>query len=838
MVFFRPNLNKIFAPRNKKIKAFRLMKKAIILIGLSICITTQILAQTGAVKGKIWQSDSTTSIAGVTVFLESMPQITSSNGSGYFELKDVPTGKYTLITSNIGHLTEKKQIEIKPDATTEISLYLKEAISMLTPVTVMTGGDVGIQEIPGSVYYLSPKEIEKFSYTDVNRTLRTVPGVNLQEEDGFGLRPNIGLRGTGVERSSKITVMEDGILMAPAPYAAPAAYYFPTIGRMQAVEILKGSSQIKYGPYTTGGAINLISSQIPNEFSGKINLLGGSFGGRNLHAVVGNSHKNFAYMVETFQHGSDGFKELDGGGNTGFNKQDYLAKFRLNTDSDARFYQTLTFKIGQATETSDQTYLGLSQADFDTNPYRLYAGSQMDQMNTEQTQYALSHIIKFSKNLQINTSVYRSDFKRNWYKLDKVRDTAGNAVGISSILDNPSEYAELFDVVRGGTSINDDALYVKANNRSYYAQGVQTNIDYTFKTGKLTHNLNLGVRVHQDQIDRFQWADEYAMNNGVMQLTNAGEAGTESNRVETADALAAFLQYQLKIKKFTITPGLRYENIKIAREDYGKNDPNRTGSDLKERSNQVEVFIPGVGIDYRFNKYLSSFAGVHKGFSPPGSTEGALPEESINYELGSRYRKNAFNGQLVLFFNDYSNLLGADLAAAGGSGSTDLFNGGAVETKGIEFQFGYDLLASFAESKFALPLNLSYTYTDAKFRNSFESAFDGWGDVEAGDEFPYLAHHQLAIVLGLQHAKFGLNISGRYMDEMRTSPGQGEIIDTEKTDAYFILDASANYQLHKNFQLFANATNLTNQVYVVSRRPAGLRPGMPFAFNLGIKARF
>ena len=138
----------------------------------------------------------------------------------------------------------------------------------------------------GSAYYISPEEIRKLGYTDINRMLKAVPGVNMYEEDGFGLRPNISLRGTKAERSERISIMEDGVLAAPAPYSAPAAYYFPNVARMEAIEVLKGSSQVQYGPFTTGGAINLVSTPIPNNFSGKANISYGSKNTFKSHAAI------------------------------------------------------------------------------------------------------------------------------------------------------------------------------------------------------------------------------------------------------------------------------------------------------------------------------------------------------------------------------------------------------------------------------------------------------------------------------------------------------------------------------------------------------------------------
>ena len=146
---------------------------------------------------------------------------------------------------------------------------------------IVVGGRIDPYRIAGSADLIDSEDLRRFDHGDVNRVLRQVPGVNTQEEDGFGLFPNIGLRGSPVERSSNITLMEDGVLIAPAPYAAPAAYYFPAIGRMQAVEVTKGAAAIRYGPRTIGGAVNLRSTDIPTD--GLAGYASGQYGSRDYY---------------------------------------------------------------------------------------------------------------------------------------------------------------------------------------------------------------------------------------------------------------------------------------------------------------------------------------------------------------------------------------------------------------------------------------------------------------------------------------------------------------------------------------------------------------------------
>jgi Fe(3+) dicitrate transport protein len=696
---------------------------------------------------------------------------------------------------------------------------------------MVVGGPDRLRDVPGSAHVITAADLATQRFFDVHQALRQVPGINLQEEDGYGLRPNIGMRGSGSERSAKITLLEDGVLIAPAPYAAPAAYYFPVVGRMEAIEVRKGSSSIRQGPFTNGGVLNLISTSIPSELGGRLELFAGEDDTVRGRLTVGDSQERHGWLLETYQARTDGFKRLDGGGDTGVDLEDYLVKLRVNSRPGALRYQALELKVGRTEQRGDETYLGLTEADFRRDPYRRYAASQLDTIDTEHEQIQLRHFLQLRSELDLTTTLYRNDFFRNWAKLDSVR-----GVGIAAILAAPEERGGELAILRGEVDSAPGDLTLRNNRRDYYSQGLQSVLAWRPDERQ---DLELGVRLHRDEEDRFQEDDRYQMVDGRMTFGAAGAPGSQANRVSDAEALALFVQDRIRLGRWTLTPGLRFETIDFTRTDFGAHDPQRAAP-TRVRRNSVEVWIPGLGVDFLIDPKTSVFAGVHKGFAPPGpgADQATEAEESVNYELGLRHEADGFGYQVVAFYNDYENLLGRDTLASGGSGSGDLFNGGEVEVRGLELSAQADLGRSL-DLAVELPVRLAYTYTAAEFQNGFASDFEPWGpEVAAGDELPYLPKHQVFARLGILHGRWSGFLDSSWVDEMRTSSGSGPIPQGEGTDEHLVFDLSAAFELAGGVKLLGQVRNLTDEVYVAARQPAGARPGLPRTLLLGFEWGF
>ena len=789
-----------------------------------------------SISGTITIQGTSSTLPGINVQLNGGQHFSITDVNGKFSFSDLPGGNYKITSSAIGFKTSIDSIAFDGSSDVVIDIALTEDIIDLPIVEInahsSTGGKMGSLKLPGSSHYISRRELNELNTTNPNDIFSRIPGVQIQEEDGFGLRPNIGLRGTGSERTSRITVMEDGVLSAPAPYAAPSAYYFPTIARMQGIEVRKGSSQIIHGPYTTGGIINLISTPIPQEFAGRVRIGGGSFGSRNLHAHIGDTKGQISYGLETFQYSSEGFKDIDFSDNeTGFDKKDYLAKVKWTSKPGEGMFQSLQFKFGESREHSDETYLGLSYQDFLNDPYRRYAASQVDEMNTMHRQYSLHYLMNPVSGLFVQITGYRNNFSRNWYKLDKVQDQSGQKISINNLLNSQESYPDAYEVLTGRSTIGSESLIVKANNRAYISEGVQAKANYDI--GK--HQLEVGLRIHRDEMDRFQWVDGYAVDDGTMELEAAGVKGTESNRIESASAIASYINYTTTFNDFKLNVGLRMEDISFSREDFGKEDPDRSGANLSTRTNDVNALIPGIGLMYQLDDSNQLFGGVHRGFSPPGSSPETNPESSINYELGYRMMNNKTFASIVLFRNDYINLLGSDFASSGGGGTGDQFNGGEAVAQGVELAISSRYSIS---SNIWIPLELQFTYTDARFNNSFESDFDAWGTVEDGDYLPYIAPQVWSMSSGLRSGKWGINLNANYMGKMRIVAGQGSTSVEESINDRLLLSVNANYSITPSTDISLGVHNMTDRVYAVATRPAGWRPGAPRNIVLGLEARF
>jgi Fe(3+) dicitrate transport protein len=700
------------------------------------------------------------------------------------------------------------------------------------PIDVSVFAGRPTARVAGSAHRVGAAELERFEDDNVHRTLMRVPGVYVRGEDGYGLRPNIGLRGASSDRSKKITLMEDGVLFAPAPYSAPAAYYFPLVTRMSAVEVFKGPSSLRYGPNTIGGAINLVTRSIPMGHRFGADLAFGSelYMKQHLHYGYGTKHAGF--VVEGVRLRSDGFKRQEGAAplpyaNTGFDKQEWMIKARVNTDPDRRFYHEGRVKLGFAHEVSNETYLGLGDDDFRADPRRRYAATALDRVRYQRTQVELGYAFVMLGHLQLVTTAYRQNFSRAWYRVDGF---AGESM--LDVLADPSggRRAVYYEIMKGNqdsTSL-DQAIAIANNDRRFVSQGVQLSATWDLpKLGPVRQKLQFGARVHNDSITRFHTQDDYDMLSAKL-VRNRTPRKTTEDSVGSALAFSTYLVDEVSLRNLLVTPGFRAEVIGTELADHRAG----TVTEGKQRA-----FLPGIGAHYQIIQSLGVLAGVHQGFSPvsPGQPDGVKPEVAVNYELGLRFAKKFAHAEAIGFFSDYSNLTGecTDSGGCANDQTGDQFNAGRVIIGGLEASAQADVPTPVG---LTVPLRASYTFTKTRFLESFVSDNPQWGSVQKGDELPYVPMHQLAVTAGVDwKSRGGAHLGLTYMSSMREVAGQGEPKPFDRTDAFAIVDATLYWQAMRELRVYAKAENLFDNAYVVSHRPFGARPGRPRFLYAGVK---
>ncbi|GAB54584.1 iron complex outermembrane recepter protein [Glaciecola punicea ACAM 611] len=670
------------------------------------------------------------------------------------------------------------------------------------------------RKIAGSSAYIDQAQITVEASTDINQLMKTIPGVYIREEDGEGLRPNIGIRAASAGRVSKVTLLEDGVMMAPAPYSNPAAYYFPTAFRISAIEVLKGAPLLRYGPQTTGGVINLVSTPVPVKFGGEVLTQFGENSSRDIHAFVGGTNGQFGALIETVQRSSDGFKNIDRSQrDAGFNIEDYVAKLEWTGDQSS-----LLAKIQYSEETSNETYLGLADVDFFQDKNRRYGLSEIDRMDNSHNSYTLNYNYDINNEISINVLGYYNEFSRNWFKLDG----GNNYVNAANSGD-----AEALAILRG--ELDETGLNYKNNNRKYESKGIEFNVRWSLDA----HDIEFGIRDHSDDMDRFQPVDIYDQINGSLLFTGTKAPTGSNNRLEGADATSFWITDRWQVTQaLNLNLMLRYEDVESFRNQFA--DVERTAI-ASTRANSTDELLPGVSFTYDINNEWQVLGGMHKGFSPLGGGAKANqePETSNNFEVGARYNANALFAEAIIFYSDFSDTTqicsianpcdnGAD------SGSYVL---GESLVSGIEFHVSN----SFTYESFLIPVDFAYTYTKGEISNDNTTAglFDG-------DELRDIPQNVFSLRLGLDNNEGWANyVVAKYMDEMCVSVGcnRGNS-EFDKTESLFVTDFISRFDVNNDMTVFLKIQNLFDEQNIVARSPHGARPNKPQTASIGLEYSF
>jgi Fe(3+) dicitrate transport protein len=695
-------------------------------------------------------------------------------------------------------------------------------------VTIIGSKD-DLKNLAGSGAVVSNEDLQKAMDTDIQKILTAVPGIYMRTEEGYGLRPNISIRGTAIERSAKVTVMEDGVLVAPSPYTSSSAYYFPTTGRIHAVEVLKGPAVVSQGPQTIGGAINLISTPIPEVNSGKFVQEIGQNGMARTHAYYGASQGNFGALVEVHEHSSDGFDSIANvGGDTGFDKSDLMIKARYSSGN-----HSLTFKRVDIDENSDQSYVGLTQSSFKSNPRVRYGATAYDEMMNDGEQTSLTYVGDFD-NFDVVFTSWQNDYHRDWFKVsdfnnDKEHGEQDDINELISAANNGSANAQA--ILDGELPVE---IEYKHNNRYYTNEGYQ----FTVSSEIGIHALTFGYRDMEDSESRIQ-AHEYsdqAADGSLSPLYGYVGLSGSNNRLRESSATSYYLEDTMDFGKLALTVGFRSEEYDQRHRRWGEGaGPNLTAvrvTSVRDTFAENDHNTSSFGATYDLSNTTTLVAGFHEGMTP---MFGADPEEADNMELGVRYSEGTTNIEVFYFASDYSRLAAECTLVSGASCDADesaVFSGGEAEVSGLEFSGSWMLQG---DNGVMYPISVNYTSTDATFKNSSDS--DYFGTVAAGDDLPYIPDSQSSIIVGFINDN-GLSGNARLVN-VGSSCSLAACGTYNEIEESSYLDLNLRKALNDSMSVYLIVENTLDSEDLISRAPSeGARSQKPRTMKVGFSYNF
>ncbi|MBS0857600.1 MULTISPECIES: TonB-dependent receptor family protein [Tatumella] len=588
---------------------------------------------------------------------------------------------------------------------------------------------------PGARTYISAQQMRERGDETLADALQGVPGVQIRGSNGTGgsdISLNVGVRGLPARLSPRSTILMDGIPLATAPYGQPQLSMAPlSMGNIESVDVIRGGGTVRYGPQNVGGIINFTTKPIPEKFGGSasVQTRGAKTGGLKTltSASVGGMTDNKragAGILYSGLHGQGYRKSND---NTDID--DFILKTQYSlTEQDLlqasfHYYDASSGMPG-----------GLTRSGYAQDPYA--STRKWDHFDARRKDMSFKYKHQ-QQDRQLEVMTYFTDSFR------------GSNIETEGGVARPGQRRMI------------------TYPRHYSTWAIEPGYSQSFLTGEIAQEVTLGYRYLNETMDEKAYRSGWY--NIGSQYSSPATPDYYQHTSGGTRAHALYLDDAINVGDWTITPGIRYENIRTHLDN---------GIQGYHREKHYSEPLPSLNVMYHLSDEWKLFANTNTSFGSmqyfqlntggkgDQSADGLTAEKAHSYEFGTRYDDTVLKAEATLFYINFDNEL---------QYVNDRWtNMGATRHKGIETSVSYDL-GALSHALEGISAYTTYTYTKAE---AIRGAF-------SGKDLPFYSRQVFTVGGRYQTGNWTWNLDS-FARSKQYSPGSGsQYITQESADGLY-----------------------------------------------------
>lgn len=649
-----------------------------------------------------------------------------------------------------------------------------------------------------------------------------VAGLTINESSEGGLQLSLGARGLNPNRSSNFNTRQNGYDISADVLGYPESYYTPPSEALSSIQVIRGAASLQYGTQF-GGLINFVMNPPSKK---KIEVVSrntvGSYGLYSNFTSLSGTVGKFSYYTYFNYKDGDGFRP-----NSNFNSRNFFVNlnYQFNQKTSVHFDYTMFDYLAHQPG-------GLTDQMFNQDMYQ--SNRQRNWFDVNWNLFALRFNHKFTERAQFSLQLFGLDASRKTVGLITSRagdaDVAGSGRDLitGDFVNWGAEARFIQQYTLGG---NNNALlvgakYYQARNKGAQGPGSSgSGPDFNFDTANFPN---------------YQNQSSYTYPN-----LNA----------------AFFAENMFRLSpKFTLTPGVRVENIRTEADGYYRvintdlagnviYDHTETEDNVKKRN----FVLFGLGASYKLMTGIEFYGNVSQNYRSVTfndirtagvglSIDPALTDEKgYTSDIGIRGTlkdRLSFDASIFgLLYNDKIGEVPQGLKRY-------RTNVGQGVTYGFETYIEWNIAKTFFnDSRYTWTV---FTNTALTGSDYLKSKIDNIKGNEV--EFVPLVNAKIGTTVGYKGLSCSLqftHLSSQFTDAANTDTDSGSIGNPSgvfgKIPAYNVADFSAAYTWNI-LRLEAGITNFTDTHYFTQRATGypgpGIIPSAPRMFYTTVQFRF